>query len=214
MEALESKALLSHAGAAAIHHHVHDARLAVARLRARTEIPAGVVVMLTASQGTYALGQTVSMTLTVTNVSHHPVTIFTGPSIDGFIVSNHGMVVWRSNSGAPPHFIVKRTLRPGHSFSISAQFTPTAAGIYTVYNQMDPSATATFDVVLHLPAPPISPPVTAPPPPSPPVLGGGGGHQPPPISPPVTMPPQPVGPISPIVVNPGSGHGGSGLEQP
>ena len=65
----------------------------------------GLAYSLTTDQSAYQPGQPIVMTFQVTNVSTHAITVDDGPSIDGFIVSQDGAEVWRSNSGVNPLFI-------------------------------------------------------------------------------------------------------------
>ena len=40
-------------------------------------------------------------------------TVALGPSIDGFFVMQNAKVIWRSDSGVEPQYIVRRILRTG-----------------------------------------------------------------------------------------------------
>src|SRR5262249_13821233 len=69
---------------------------------------------------------------------------------------------------------VRRVVRPGQSLTLTANWTATTTGTFTVNNQLAPHGPfATFSVAASQSAPPVSPPV---PPVSPPV---------PPVSPPI-----------------------------
>jgi hypothetical protein len=108
---------------------------------------AGLTVSLTTNQSTYSVGQVATITETITNTSNQAVTFEFGPSIDGVYVTHNNAVVWRSNEGPTPMFIVLRTLQPGQSVTLQAQWKVSgAAGTYAVHSQMDPEATVAFGV--------------------------------------------------------------------
>jgi hypothetical protein len=79
-----------------------------------------LLVTLTTDQSTYTVGQPVHLTLTVTNRSQQTVTFIDGPAVDGFLVSQNGAIVWRSNAGLQPQFLRLVTLRPGQSYTLHA----------------------------------------------------------------------------------------------
>ncbi len=81
------------------------------------------------------------MTLTMTNSSSQNETVALGPSIDGFFVTQNAKVIWRSNSGVEPQYIVRRILKPGQSITLSAQWTIPASvsGAFVVHNELFPS---------------------------------------------------------------------------
>ncbi len=104
-------------------------------------------VTLTTDQASYTSGQTVNMTFTETNTSNGTVSVEVGPSIDGFTVTKGGQTVWMSNSGTQPDYIQIENLAPGQSLTLTASWTAiSATGTYTVYNQLNPSVTASFGV--------------------------------------------------------------------
>ena len=75
-----------------------------------TVVQNGLSMTLAVDQSNYSLGSPVHMTFTETNVSSSPISVITGPSIDGFIITENGTEVWRSNSGPQPMFL--RSTRP------------------------------------------------------------------------------------------------------
>lgn len=113
-------------------------------------------VSLTTSQSVYQPGQPIPMTFTETNISSQPVKVEEGPSMDGFVVTQNSNIVWQSNAGANPLYIVVETLEPGQSLTLHATWngspsqgqTPiVAGGTFTVTNQLDPEgASATFQI--------------------------------------------------------------------
>jgi hypothetical protein len=131
----------------------------------------------------YQASQPIQMTFTETNLTRHPIPLAVGPSTDGFAVSQHGTVIWTSNAGPIPMFIVLKVLQPGQSFTVSATWNgmPNAGdaatsavdmGTFVVFNELDPTgARATFQIVASSPQPtPVSnppAPVSNPTPPTP-----------------------------------------------
>jgi hypothetical protein len=123
----------------------------------------------------YQVGQSIQMTYSETNTSNQPVTVDYGPSTDGFDVKQNGALVWQSNAGINPLFVVARVLQPGQSVTIAATWsgktsTPGSAamtGTFTVVNQLDPQGPgATFQIVSGNPpagSPGDPTPVTSPP---------------------------------------------------
>jgi len=80
----------------------------------------GLVVKLTTDHRVYRRGQPEVITLTETNTSQHDITVYSGPSTDGFFVTHNGRKVWASNVGPQPMFILVRRLAPGLSITQSA----------------------------------------------------------------------------------------------
>jgi len=209
-DGLEDKTLLSSfAAGVSVHANAH-----LAEVRRDVESP-GISASLTTSQTTANPGQVVQINLALTNTSNHSVTIALGPSVDGFYATQNGKVVWRSNNGLEPEFIVRRTLQPGQSITLSADWTvPTSlTGTFVVHNQLfptGPTATITVTTAPVQPAPvsptPVSPSPGRPSPVSPtPVLPGPIAPIPTPTpqSSAVTSPnPTPPTPIQPIIPGP------------
>jgi hypothetical protein len=139
VEALEAKALLSQIGVGVrlIRPHFADVTGPVG-LRARSDLS----VSLSTNQASYSVGQNVLMTMTATNDSHRNVTLYVGPSLDGFSVSHNGQVIWQSNSGEEPLYLVRRILHPGQSLTLTANWTATTTGTFMVRNQMFPRGPA------------------------------------------------------------------------
>jgi hypothetical protein len=103
-------------------------------------------------QTTYNVGQTVHMYLTITNNSNTDHTVALGPSIDAFLITQNGNVIWQSNTGAQPQYIVNQTLAPGQSVTLSSQCTMWTTGTFVVSNQMCPEGPfATFTVTAGTP---------------------------------------------------------------
>jgi hypothetical protein len=99
------------------------------------------------NQHKYSPGHTVAMTFTVTNNTSETVSVPIGPSIDGFSVTSSGKTIWTSNSGVTPDFIALRTLAPGQSIHLTANWSaPSMTGTFAVHNQLDPSDSAKFEI--------------------------------------------------------------------
>ena len=129
----------------------------------------GLAYSLTTDQSAYQVGQPIVMTFQETNVSAHAITVDDGPSIDGFIVSQDGTEVWRSNSGANPMFVLADTLQPGQSLTLTATWdgvpdgdTAPVPGTYVIANELDPQA-ATAMVTISSSTTPSTPPNSTPP---------------------------------------------------
>ena len=80
----------------------------------------GLAVKLTTDHQVYHRGQPVVITLTETNTTQHEITVDSGPSPDGFIVSHNGREVWASNTEIQPMFVLAKTLEPGQSITQTA----------------------------------------------------------------------------------------------
>jgi hypothetical protein len=117
--------------------------------------PSGIAASLTTDKLVYPRGQPIRMTFTATNVTDQPLQLDVGPSIDGFEVLQNGRLVWNSNGGINPLFIMVKTLQPGQSLTLKATWDGTrndgsaaTGGTFTVINQLDPQgAVATVRVV-------------------------------------------------------------------
>jgi hypothetical protein len=167
----------------------------------------GLSYSLTTNQASYQPGQPVVMTFRETNVSSQPISVEEGPSIDGFDVSQNGVVVWRSNTGILPMFIASESLQPGQSLTLSASWNGMAVGstsplqgTFVISNQLNPSVTTTVSVSN---AP--SPPTTTPPTNNPQPIGVAPSPQSP-TSTPISQDPNPSSPTtatpaSPIAVS-------------
>jgi hypothetical protein len=119
----------------------------VARPESPQATPAnsGVAYSLTTNAASYSLGQTVQMTLSGTNDTNHAVTVGIGPSTTVFYISQNGQVVWHSSGMA--EYIERRTLAPGQSFTVTADWTANLTGSFVVSNKMAPQGpTAMFTV--------------------------------------------------------------------
>jgi hypothetical protein len=119
----------------------------------------GLSVSLTTNQSVYAAGQPVQMTFTETNTSTLPKRVVLGPSIDGFNVTQNGVLVWRSNAGNTSQALLVKILEPGKSVTLTQTWdgepttepgagsatTSPVSGTFNVTNQLDPTgAYATF----------------------------------------------------------------------
>ncbi len=183
-DGLETRTLLSHLVAGLMAHHpVRQAEVQ------RVEAGSAMAVSLTTNQPTYSPGQVVQMSLTMTNTSNHNEPVRLGPSVDGFFITQNGKVIWRSNEGLEPQYIVIRILKPQQSVTLASHWTVPASvnGTLVVHDQMFPSGPlARFNVT---PKP---------------------GSPPPPISPTPTLqsisrtpsPPKPILPILPTPIHP------------
>jgi Intracellular proteinase inhibitor len=80
----------------------------------------GISTSLTTDKSTYNAGDRITISLTEANTSNAPVTIESGPSVDGFSVTQNGATVWRSNAGIQPMFIQAITLQPGQSHTFTS----------------------------------------------------------------------------------------------
>lgn len=78
-----------------------------------------LVLSLTTDHRIYQGGQPVVMILTETNSSQQDITVFDGPSINGFSASSNGHTVWTTNAGPQPLFFVSQTFTPGESITSS-----------------------------------------------------------------------------------------------
>ena len=94
-------------------------------------LPTGspVSVVLSADQPVYAPGDTVHLSLTVTDTGRGEVDFLDGPLLDGFSASVNGTTVWISNAGAVamstnPGAVFARVvaLHPGESYKITADW--------------------------------------------------------------------------------------------
>jgi hypothetical protein len=138
-----------------------------------------MAVHITTNQSVYQAGQPVQLTFTETNTSNQAVTVREGPSIDGFTVEQGGNVVWKSNAGINPLFILNDVLQPGQSLTLKATWNgvpntssssgAVATGIFVAFDQLDPQATVTFQIVTALPLPTNPPGPPSPNPPAAPV---------------------------------------------
>ncbi len=156
IDGLEERALLSHL-AASLMAPDHAFQAEVRREVATSKM----AVSLTTNQTTYTPGQVVQMTLTMTNTSSQNETVALGPSIDGFFVTQNAKVIWRSNSGVEPQYIVRRILKPGQSITLTAQWTIPASvsGALAVHNELFPSGPV---APIQVTAAPPSPSVVSP----------------------------------------------------
>jgi hypothetical protein len=131
----------------------------------------GLSYSLTTNQSSYQTGQPVVMTFQETNVSNQVIQVEDGPSIDGFNVTQGGKVIWRSNAGVNPMFIVSDPLQPGQSLTLTATWngvpnggSSPVSGTFVITNQLDPTASATV-AISGAPVKPVSnpaPPTTNP----------------------------------------------------
>ncbi len=165
-------------------------RLNLESLEGRSLLSA-MAYSLTTNQSTYQPGQPIEMTFQETNESGRTISVDEGPSIDGFIVTQDGTTVWRSNAGANPMFILLDTLQPGQSLTLTATWDgiPTGgsspdSGQFVISNQLNPEA-ARATVTISGPAPtsptsPVQPPTPPGPAPVTPIV-----TDPAPTSPPV-----------------------------
>ena len=81
----------------------------------------GLAERLTVSRSTAAPGEPIALTATLTNATHHDLTVASGPSRESFAVSRGGREVWRSDAGMmTAMFLVEQTLRPGQSITAHA----------------------------------------------------------------------------------------------
>lgn len=80
-----------------------------------------VSMALSTDRPEYHRGQSIVMTLTETNTSQHDMTVYLGPSNDGFIATVGGEV-WTSNPGPQPMWLVPKTIRPGKSITITVRW--------------------------------------------------------------------------------------------
>ncbi len=127
-----------------------------------TTITTAPQITITTNHATYTVGAKIVLTEKLTNTSSHVEEIAIGPPNDGFVVAQHGKVVWRSNNGVIPQFLLLVMLKPGQSHTITATWdghpsNPNAfsdgeltnespTGTFVVDNQLDPKVTATFTI--------------------------------------------------------------------
>jgi hypothetical protein len=137
IEALETKALLSHIALALTGSHAGKAVPSAIRKAPGTQLD----VTVTTNEASYAPGALVRMTLTETNKSGHDVYVNVGPSTNGFSITYGGKTIWRSNSRFTPQFIYRERLLPGESFTLKANWTArNVLGAYIAHNQAAPVA--------------------------------------------------------------------------
>jgi hypothetical protein len=136
IEALETKALLSHIALAFTGAHAGKAVPTVTGKALNT----GIDTTVTTNEVSYTPGELVGMTLTETNKSGHDVFVAVGPSIDGFSITYGAKTIWRSNKGFTPQFIYRKLLLPGESFTLKAAWIARSVpGAYVAHNQMAPA---------------------------------------------------------------------------
>ena len=99
----------------------------------------GLSVSLTTDQPVYHVGQPVQIDLVETNNTSKPITVDEGPSIDGFIVEQAGVTMWRSNAGINPQIILANTVQSGQSFTLKTTWNG-------IPNGSSKSVTGTFEV--------------------------------------------------------------------
>ena len=111
---------------------------------------------VTTNQAVYQPGQPIEITFIETNTSNEPVHVVYGPSNDGFGVTQNGKLIWQSNAGASPLYLIYDTLKPDQSLTLHATWSSAdsaaaladlVSGTFTVTNQLDPQgASATFQI--------------------------------------------------------------------
>jgi hypothetical protein len=111
---------------------------------------------VTTDQPVYQPGQPIEMTFIETNTSKEPVQVAYGPVNDGFNVTQNGKLIWQSNGGVNPQYLIEATLKPGQSLTLHATWNgedsqgiaaDLAGGTFTVTNQLNPQgASATFQI--------------------------------------------------------------------
>jgi hypothetical protein len=143
IESLETRSLLSHSSLPSVHSAVRtDANLGTGTIASPVEVG------LTTNQATYTPGQIVKMTFTETNATGQNLLVPIGPTIDGFTITNGSKTIWKSNAGIQPDFIELEKLAPGKSITLTADWTASSAtGTYAADDQLDPDASATFEIV-------------------------------------------------------------------
>ena len=129
-------------------------------LEERALLSSGLSISLTTNQAVYQPGQPIQFTFTETNNSDHEINTSYGPSVDGFLVSENGNSLWASNAGINPLFIVLDPLEPGQSLTLHSTWNGVpnlpgsppilAGGTIAVTNQLDPAASATFQIASPL----------------------------------------------------------------
>src|SRR6476661_3320973 len=87
VEALETKALLSHFGVGSrAQHHLLGQVMTSGSSRAGSEL----AFSLTTNQSIYTVGQSVQMSLIATNVTRHNVAVWVGPNAEAFSITQNG----------------------------------------------------------------------------------------------------------------------------
>jgi Intracellular proteinase inhibitor len=150
IESLESKALMSTLTGALTAAGFHELPFHDRSPHVGKPVPnaPGMTMSLTTNQSVYTEGQKVVMTLTITNNSARAQTILVGPSVDAFVITQKGKVVWRSDEHFTPMFIRHLTLQPGKSYSVSADWTASGSGTFAAHNTaMANGPTAQFAVM-------------------------------------------------------------------
>jgi hypothetical protein len=149
LEALEPKTLLSTLAGPTPSMPHREAAIHAKRPVITVRFPhlPGLTVSVTTDKSVYQEGQTVMMSMTITNHSKHDVSVGIGPSVDVFVIAQKGKVVWRSNQRFTPQLVTLLTLHPGQSHAVTASWKASDTGTFAVHNTVAPKATATFQVV-------------------------------------------------------------------
>jgi Intracellular proteinase inhibitor len=116
----------------------------------------GLTAQITTDASVYQVGQPVNLTFTETNTSSKPIKVEEGPSIDGFVVTQGGSIVWQSDAGVSAQYIILDTLQPGQSLTLTATWNGEAngassgsaveTGTFVAYDQLRPQTTVTFQI--------------------------------------------------------------------
>src|SRR4051812_49027877 len=87
-------------------------------------LPSGTTftMVLSSDRPVYAPGDTVHLTLTVTDTGTGELDFRDGPSLDGFSASVDGTPVWLSNYGPVATYARLVALKPGESYKITADW--------------------------------------------------------------------------------------------
>jgi hypothetical protein len=118
---------------------VHHSSLQAATPAAVSPSAAWMSMSMSTDKTTYRVGETVTMSLTIKNVSPVSHTIQLGGGHSAFYITQNGIspvngsVYWRQ---VQPPAIVYKTLAPGQSVTLSAQCAMTKPGTFVVWNEM------------------------------------------------------------------------------
>jgi hypothetical protein len=147
LEPLEGKSLLSVTGGAVLATPVVQSPPPAS--------PTSVAVSLTTNRRVYQPGQPVTIMLTATNTTNHPVAFNVGPSINGFSVTQNNVTVWRSNSGIQPMFVQLRTIPAHGSITLTSTWNGQSnqaplmhrTGLFTIHSQIPHVRTAMIRIM-------------------------------------------------------------------
>lgn len=112
--------------------------------------PAGLVESIVVRPKVAPSGTSIVLTFTEKNTSRHDIAVGVGPQIDGFVAKQGARVVWRSNAGIQPAFVVNEVLKPGQSLTLKATWDGRSNQDSPSSGESGPSLTGKFTVTNEL----------------------------------------------------------------